>query len=133
MSRENVEIVRRAYEAFNRGDLGGVVADAASDCEYVASGAIPGVGGVYRGLEGFRRFIEAFWDAFDDARQEVYEFVDAGDHVLVALTQRGRGKLSGVETRWNTWHVWTLHEGKIVRGQGFTSRDEAVEAAGLAD
>jgi hypothetical protein len=131
MSQENVEIVRRAYEAFNRGDLEAVFADAASDFEYVASGAIPGVGGVYRGPEGFRRFVEGFWGEFDDAREEIHEFIDAGDHVLVSLTQRGRGKQSGVETRWNTWHVWTVRDGEVVRGQGFTSRDEALEAVGL--
>ena len=43
MTQENVEIVRRAYEAFNRGDIDGALADLASDFEYTPSGAIPGV------------------------------------------------------------------------------------------
>jgi hypothetical protein len=44
MSEENVEVVRRGYEAFNRGDLDGMVADFAPTFEYVASGAVPAPG-----------------------------------------------------------------------------------------
>jgi ketosteroid isomerase-like protein len=55
MSQENVEVVRRAYAAFNRGDLDAVVANVAPDAEYVTSGAIPGSGSVYRGREGLKR------------------------------------------------------------------------------
>ena len=51
MSKENVEIVRRGYEAYNRGDLDGMVADHAPTFEYVASRAIPGSRGLYRGPE----------------------------------------------------------------------------------
>jgi ketosteroid isomerase-like protein len=133
MSQENVEIVRAALEAFNRGDVDAVVADAAPDLEYVATGAIPGAGGVYRGPEGFRRFLETFWGEFADARIELHEFIDAGNRVLVSQTLRGRGKQSGVEANWPVWQLWTLRDGKIVRGRGYTSRQEAVDAAGLTE
>ena len=53
--------------------------------------------------------------------------------MLVGATARGRGKQSGVESGWHLWHLWTLREGKIVRGEGFTDRDEALEAAGLSE
>jgi uncharacterized protein len=133
MSQENVEIMRRAHEAFNRGDVDGVVADFAPDFEYVASGVIPGVGGVYQGPDGYRRFMEGFWDEFDDACLEAHEFIEAGDQVLVSLTVRGRGKRSGAETSWTFWHLWALRDGTIVRGQGFFNREEALEAAGLRE
>ena len=131
MSQENVERVRRAYEAFNRGDSEGIVADIAPEFEYVATGAIPGVGGAYRGVEGLRQFLGSFWGEFDEPRVEVRELIEAGDQVVAALTFRARGKQSGVETDWDIWHVWTMRGGKSVRGQAFTSREEAVEAAGL--
>jgi ketosteroid isomerase-like protein len=54
MSQEHVEIVRRGYEAVNRGDIDGVAGLLAPHFEYVASGLVPGVGGVYRGAEGLR-------------------------------------------------------------------------------
>jgi hypothetical protein len=132
MSPENVEIVRRAYAAFNRGDIDGMVADVALDFEYVpAAGVIPGVMGVYRGPEGLKRWRGAFWDEFDDAHIEVHEFVDAGDQVLATDTVQGRGKQSGAEGSWTIWELWTVREGKLVHGQGLTSREEALEAAGL--
>ena len=53
MSQENVELVRRGYEANNRGDPEGMVADFAPTFEYVSTGAIPGMRDVYRGPEGY--------------------------------------------------------------------------------
>ena len=100
MSEENVELVRRGYAAFNRGDVDAVVADFARDFEYVAMGMIPGITGVYRGTEGYKRFMRTVWDEFDDARNEVHEFVDAGDQVLVTQTVHGRGKQSRAEGSW---------------------------------
>jgi ketosteroid isomerase-like protein len=52
MSQENVEIARRAYEAFNRGDLDNLVADFAPTFEYVTTGAVPGAGGRLSGARG---------------------------------------------------------------------------------
>jgi ketosteroid isomerase-like protein len=68
---------------------------------------------------------------FSDARAEIDELIDAGDRVLVGITVRGRGKQSGVESGWHLWHLWTLRDGKIVRGEGFTARADALEAAGM--
>jgi len=133
MSQENVEMVRRAYEAFNRGDRDAAVADLAADCEYVASGAIPGATGIYSGPGGFKRFTEWLLDEFNDARVEINETIDAGDQVVVSVTSRGSGKHSGVETSWVTWQVWTFRAGKAVRGEGFRSRGAALEAAGLSE
>ena len=50
MPQENVEIARRGYDAFNRGDFEAMVEDFAPDCEYVTAAVITGVGSVYRGL-----------------------------------------------------------------------------------
>jgi ketosteroid isomerase-like protein len=133
MSHENVEVVRRAFEAFDRGDMEGVVADFGPHFEYVATGAIPGVRGVYRGTEGYRRFLEAFVGEFDDVHVKTPEFVEAGDQVLVSVTIRGRGKRSRAETSWSFWLLWQVRDGKVVRGQGFTSRDEALAAVGLLE
>jgi ketosteroid isomerase-like protein len=133
MSRENVETVRRGYEAFNRGDYDEMVADIAPDCEYIPTGAIPGLGGVVRGVEEYKRFLGWLSDVFDDTRLEPNEFIDAGNQVLGGFTVSGRGRQSGVETSWTIWQVWTLRDGKLVHGQGFTSREEALEAAGLRE
>jgi ketosteroid isomerase-like protein len=133
MSEENVAVVRRGYEAFNRGDLDGMVADFAPTFEYIASGAVPGTGGVYRGPEGMKEFMGWFGE-FSGARAEINELIDGGDQVLVGITALGRGKRSGVAASgWHVWHVWALRGGKIVRGEGFTDRADALEAAGLRE
>ena len=122
MSDENVEKVRRGYAAFSRGDLEGTVADFAPAFEYVATGAIPGQAGVFRGAEEWTNFVGWMRSEFEDPRSEIRELVDIGDQVLVGMTLRGRGKQSGVETSWDVWHLWTMRDGKAIHCQGFTSR-----------
>jgi ketosteroid isomerase-like protein len=131
MSEENVEVIRRGYEAFNRGDLDATVADFASTFEYVATGAIPGFEGAHRGPEGWKGLLSGFFDEFDDARVDIRELHEAGGQVLALATFRGRGKQSGAEASWDLWQLWTVREGKVLGGQGFTRREEALEAAGL--
>jgi ketosteroid isomerase-like protein len=73
-----------------------------------------------------------FWEEFDEPNIKIRELIDAGDEVLTWVTFRGRSKQSGVETSFDLWHVWTLRNGKAVRGRCFRSRETAVEAAGLS-
>ena len=132
MSQENVETLRRAYEAYNRGDLDAAVADISPDSEYVPIGAVPGFRDALPGPEGYRRILAWLRDAFDDAHVDA-ELTDAGDQVLASLTVRGRGKQSGLETTREFWQVWTFRDGKAVHGRGFMDREEARKAAGLSD
>jgi ketosteroid isomerase-like protein len=132
MSQENVETLRRAYDAYNRGDLDAAVADISRDSEYVPIGAIPGFRDALPGPEGYKRILAWLRETFDDARVDA-ELTDAGDQVLASLTVRGRGKQSGLETTREFWQVWTFRDGKAVRGQGFTSKAAALEAAGLRE
>jgi ketosteroid isomerase-like protein len=133
MSQENVEIVRQAYEAFNRRDSEGMVADFADGFEYVSTGALPDARGVYRGPEGWTDFVGWLRSEFESPRVEINDLSEAGDQVLAAVTLRGRGKQSGVDTSWDVWHLWTVQDSKLARGHGFTSKTDALEAAGLRE
>jgi len=133
MSQENVELVRQAYEAFNRGDLEGMGAFIAPEFEYVPTGEVPGASAAFTGPDAWREFVAWLLEEFDDARVDAHELTDAGDRVLVRGSLRGRGKHSGLETSWDLWHVWTVRDGKAVHGQAFTIRAEALEAAGLSE
>jgi ketosteroid isomerase-like protein len=133
MLQENVELMRRAAEAFNRGDYGGYTADFAPEFEYLASGVVPGSSGVYRGQDEFRRCTEGFWDGFETTTVEVHKFIEAGDRVVIFLTMRARGKQSEPEPSWSFFQVWTFRDGKVTRVQGFPERKDALEAAGLRD
>jgi uncharacterized protein len=135
MSRENVELLRRITETFNRGDVEGALAliDPPPEFEFVPSGVvIPDLAGVERGPEGMRRVAE-FWGEFDDPYFEIHELIDAGDQVVAWATLRGRGKQSGAETSWDVWGVWTVRDSRMIRFQTFTDRAAALEAAGLEE
>ena len=125
-------MVRRAFDAYNRGDLEAAVTDLAPDCEFVPTGALPGSGDVYHGPEGFTEFGAWLRNEFADAHMDVNDVVDAGDRVLVSLTARGRGRQSGVATSWDFWHVWTVRDAKFVHGRAYTEKAQALEAAGLS-
>ena len=56
MSRENMEVMRRGYEAFNRGDYDAMVAEFAPEFEFVPTGTLPDAERLYRGPEGWKRF-----------------------------------------------------------------------------
>jgi ketosteroid isomerase-like protein len=77
--------------------------------------------------------MERWWGEFAQPNVQVHELVDAGEQVLASVTFRGRGKQSGVETTWSLWQLWTTRNGKLVRGQGFINREEALEAAGMGE
>ena len=133
MSEENVEVIRRGYEAFERGDLDAVVADFAPDVEYVAAGIIPGRTGIYRGPEGYKDFIAWLDEEFTDSHVQIDALIDAGDSVVAGLTVSGQGRRSGIPGSFTFWQVWRLSNGKVVHGQGFVDKAEALEAAGLSE
>jgi ketosteroid isomerase-like protein len=132
MSQENVEIVRRMYEAWNRS--GGVPQfewiDPEIEVDVPAGGLLEGT---YRGHAGFSKLLESFWDAFEEHRIEIEESIPAGDHVLLTVHYYGRGKTSGVEVDLRDWHVWTLRDGKAVRWQIVNTRKVALKAVGLSE
>ena len=134
MSQENLEIVRRSFEAFNRRDLSAAVADYAPEYEYVSSGVITDAGTVYRGPEQYKRFVETmFFAEFSEVRAEINELIDTENQVLITQTLHARGRQSGAETSWTFYQVVTFSDGKVTRGQGFAERADALAAVGLSE
>jgi ketosteroid isomerase-like protein len=137
MSQENVEIVRRQIEAFNRGDFRAAIEALHEDVEWqvphVATLDAP-ASGLLRGrremIENFGQWFEA-WDSFAFEVAEVRP--GSGDNVFVAGVQTGRGRASGLDVTVPTFHVLTVREGKIVRMRTFQERAEALEAVGLSE
>jgi ketosteroid isomerase-like protein len=133
MSGENAEIVRRGFAAVGRGDLDALTAVLAPEFEYIPTGAFVGIRESFAGASGFRRFLESFWQEFDQPNIEMRRVTEAGDEVLTWVTFRGRGTQSGAETSLDLWILWTLRAGKLIRGRAFRSSDEALEAAGQSE
>ena len=131
MSKKNVEIVRRNYAAFDRGDLDPILADLHADAVIRAHPL--GDEGNYVGHEGFLRFIANWVGQFEDFQQTPEEFVDAGDRVLSRVLQRARGRGSGVPVEAHFWLVHEFQEDKATRIDLYDNEAEALEAAGLSE
>ncbi len=132
MSQENVEIVRRVVDAWNRGDIDAFLSLFGSDCEVVFPPDVPEPG-PFHGHAELRQWVDGFLAAWESHAAEVVEVMEAGDSILAVLHMMGRGSGSGVELDQTDAHVFTIREGRIARWQNFNARAEALEAVGLSD
>lgn len=81
-----------------------------------------------------RAYVQDRLDTFDDFRSEPAELIDAGeDKVIVVIRVSGRAKPSSVETDLTHAVLYTIGDGKIVRGREYWTRAEALKAAGLPE
>ena len=132
MSQENVEIVRRNIEAWNRCDLTTWLDTFRSDAEIDWSRARALIKGVYRGHGEHEAFWGEFWSTFEDAQQEVDGLAEVGSEVVLSNTIHVRGR-EGIEVVARSTHVFTVQNGKITRLRLFQERAEALEAVGLRE
>jgi ketosteroid isomerase-like protein len=127
---ENVELVKRGYEAFNRGDLEAVFDRFDPKIEWVTDERVP-FAGTYHGHDEVRRLLRDQQEVFGQLTMEPYEFFESGDQVVAFVRQVARGQASGAEIEITIGHLWTIRNDKAVRWQGFPEREKALEAAGL--
>jgi uncharacterized protein len=132
MSQENVEAVRRMYEAFNRGDVDGARESLHPDAELHQPPEAPDVDSYY-GRDEFARGIGLWLSEWDDPRYEPQEITEDGDYVIMRVRVLGRGKVSGVEAATEFFHAWTVRDGKPHRCVVRSSRAEALEAIRLLE
>jgi ketosteroid isomerase-like protein len=134
MSQENVEMVRRAYDAALRSDWNSLSELLDPDFEFHGT-----VGGLEEGriARGAQQFVEVFekedLDAWDERRFEPSDFIDAGDCVVVLQREYRRGRGSGVELEDETAVVFEVRDGSVVRIQGYMDPVSALEAVGLSE
>jgi ketosteroid isomerase-like protein len=131
MSQQDVELVRRAMEAWNREDIDGLIPLSDPEVEFVSIFA--GMEGrTYRGYDGLRRYFADMRDAWAEFRREIEGVTDAGgDQVVVFFRLRGTARVSGVPVDERMTTVFRLREGRLHRMVVYRDRDEALEAAGL--
>jgi ketosteroid isomerase-like protein len=133
MSRENVELTRRAYEAFNRRDLEAFIAFVDPEVEFTTRYLEMEGAASYRGHDGVRDWWRTLLGIFPDFSLEVLEVRDLGDKVIAPLRIRGHGLESGVPFEEMLWQVGEWHEGKVTWWRNCGSEAEALEAAGLSE
>ena len=131
---QNVEVVRRVFEAADRGDTGAIFdlydEHIVWDATRTERGAM--AGRVVLGKEALLKWLREWYEAWETIEDVLEELIDAGEQRVVSImVQRGRGRASGVEVADRLGTVWTLQEAKVIRVVWFPSRDAALEAAGL--
>ena len=143
MSEDNVEVVRRCIEAINAiGKTGSDFVDpqdvAAEEWAFLAPEFelherpdLPD-GRVYRGPNEAKRFWRKTQEVFAEIRWEPLEFTDLGPAVVVQARVTATGRGSEVPAEFDETDVFWFRDGRIVRLQGFATKEQALEAVGQA-
>jgi ketosteroid isomerase-like protein len=127
MSQENVELLRQAIDAVNRGDKALWLTVCDPEIENVPPRDWP--------ESESTRGAEAVWDFFVEGNapwEGIYEYSEitevSQDDLVAYIRGELRGKLSGAPVTWSFWQVVKMRNGTAVRIEWFTDRSEALQA-----
>jgi ketosteroid isomerase-like protein len=132
MSQENVEIVRRIFEAWALADwsVGNDYYD--QHIVFVMSPDFPAFG-VYYGIDQVRVYWRDFLQQFERTTIEAERLEAAGDTVLAQVVQHFKGRASGIEGDLPYFMLFTFRGKRIVRVESMIEEVQALEAAGLSE
>lgn len=128
MEASSVDLVRRAYAAWNTGDWATLATLLDPDCELRPVLGVP-EDTVFFGIEGIKAYREGAEGLLGRLTGEPAEILRADDrHVVVLSHISGRGAESGVEIDQHFVYLWTVENGRITAMQSFATADDAVAA-----
>ena len=133
MSRENVELVRRGYQAFNDRDLDAMVGNFTEDVEWRLIGGFADLmGAEFSGHDAVRHFVDDWLENLG-GRAEIESILEAGDRVLVIARSVGVGGASGApaEMRWG--QVYSFRDGQVSAVDNYYEASDALNAVGLTE
>jgi ketosteroid isomerase-like protein len=133
MSQENVELVRKSIDAWNRRDRETLMSYTTSDVEWDAAGPAAVEQPLYTGRDELARGTEALWETWEEFRLREREVRDLGESVLWMGRMALKGRASHAELDQEFAIRFSVREGEIARGKAFLSVREALEAAGLSE
>jgi uncharacterized protein len=132
VSQENVDVVRRAYEARNRRDMDAALGACDPDIEWWERDDVPEPT-VHRGLDAVAGRFAELDDLWIGLTSEPKEFIDTGEFVVVPFRQTAHGRASGVAIDEGWVHVFRLRGGKIIELREYRDLSDALKAAGLEE
>lgn len=147
MTQQNVETLRRMYEAFNDRDIESLMEEFHAEVEIeetqdlaYAAALLRVLGprfvilsGGYCGQDQVRKLWETVWEISEWFIVEPEEFLEVDEHVVVPLVLNARAKGTGLEGEAPTAHLWTMRNGKGFRLQVFADRQQALAAARMPE
>jgi ketosteroid isomerase-like protein len=123
-----LDLVRKAFAAYNRGDIDDLLELMAEDVVAVIPSGLPN-DGIYHGRDGFLEMLGAWEEAWEEFRIEPIEFIEEGDAVIVPIRQFGRGRGSGIETEMELTQLMRVRSGRFVQWRLCWDRAEALAHA----
>ena len=131
MSEENVEILRRAFAAYEEG---GVDALVPLLTEEVVVHSMPGWpdDAEYHGRAGLRKLSRQWTENFDEFHFEVESLHQVGDAVVALQTMTGRIKGTRSPVSQDIGSITEMRGGQISSIRYFSSWSDTLDAAGLS-
>lgn len=114
MSEQEIESLRRIYDALSRWDVDELVGDVTHDIEWSLPDTLPW-GGTRHGHDGVQAFAAVSQDQVEGRWADPDDFLDAGDRIVVLGRLSGRARASGQEFEVGFAHVWTMTDGMASR------------------
>ena len=113
-----MDLVRRAFEAFPRGDMEEMLSYADPEAELYSAIIGGAEGNVYRGHEELRRWYTETFESFEEVSSSGASFVTSA----IASSPSGESSCAGARVEWNStprrcWIV-TLRHGKLLKIEG---------------
>ena len=131
MSEENVEIVRRAFEAWNQGRAESAKRFWAEDYEYHDPPDFPDPR-VVRGREAVAAHLKDQTSVLGDLMVTIVDVRARDETVVVRSEGTAHGAESGVEVPAEATQVFEVAAGRLQRARMFLTWEEALEAALLS-
>ena len=132
MSEENVEVARRAFEAWNAGDMDALreAYDPNAVMRYHGDWPEPGP---FFGRDAIMRQFERMREALDDRDSLAFvgDLLHIGDRVVARFAWRGEGHGPAID--FEVTVAYTIRGGHILNAEFFPDHNEALEAAGLSE
>jgi ketosteroid isomerase-like protein len=132
MSQENVELVRRVYEAWNEGGPESVKQFAAEDGEFHDPPDLPDPR-VVRGREAAAAYLADQVKVLGDMKFTIVDVRARGETVVVRMEFTVHGAESGADVPAELAQVVEIADLRVQRVRGFLTWEEALEAAGLSE
>ena len=133
MSQENVEVLRKAWDAVNS-DVETMLALFPEDCIWYPFPEWPDGPEARTGHDGIREIMASWTDNFDDFSVVLHDTRDLGDRIVGLGEQTARIRGSGAPIRQPIGQLCShFRNGMIGEVRFFLTWKEALEAAGLSE
>jgi hypothetical protein len=133
MSQEDLDVMRRWAETWNRTDLDAFADTFDDDAELITDPSWMEAG-PFKGRASIRAWFEGLKESWDERDAVVLrELFEVGEHVIARIDWQVRGRTSGIDTTLDATSINIIQRGTIVRQQWFFDHAKALEAVGLSE